>query len=147
MLSRIWLPLTTLQMHITHGLQLPSFTALRHTHSHPPLHQSHSCHQSLTNPDCFTTPAPHSHTHIEAAHFLALTAKSCSCAGWHFWAFTHPSDCDVCVWPRTALPWNSEPVLVTSTPRLVLFTSLPCLLYSCFCPLTIACLILPLSNK
>ncbi len=34
------------------------------THSHPPLHQSHSCHQSLINPDCFTTPAPHSHTHI-----------------------------------------------------------------------------------
>ncbi len=33
-LSRIWLPLTTLQLHITHGLQLPSFTALRHTHIH-----------------------------------------------------------------------------------------------------------------
>ncbi len=43
-LSRIWLPLTTLQLHITHGLQLPSFTALQHTHSHPTLHQSHSCH-------------------------------------------------------------------------------------------------------
>ncbi len=60
--SRIWLPLTTLQLHITHGLQLPSFSAL--THSHPPLHQSHSCHQPLINPDCFTTPASHSHTHI-----------------------------------------------------------------------------------
>ncbi len=34
LLSRIWLPLTTLQLHITHGLQLPSFTALRHTHFH-----------------------------------------------------------------------------------------------------------------
>ncbi len=43
-LSRIWLPLTTLQLHITHGLQPPSFTALRHTHFHPPLHQLHSCH-------------------------------------------------------------------------------------------------------
>ncbi len=53
---------TTLQLHITYGLHLPSFTAL--THSHPPLHQSHSCHQSLINPDCFTTPASHSHTHI-----------------------------------------------------------------------------------
>ncbi len=31
---------------------------LQHTHSHPPLHQS------LINPDCLTTPAPHSHTHI-----------------------------------------------------------------------------------
>ncbi len=63
-LSRIWLPLTTLQLHITHGLQLPLFTALRHTHFHPPLHQLHSCHQSLINPDCLATPAPHSLTHI-----------------------------------------------------------------------------------
>ncbi len=53
---------TTLQLHITYGLHLPSFTAL--THSHPPLHQSHSCHQSLICPHCLTTPAPHSHTHI-----------------------------------------------------------------------------------
>ncbi len=52
----------SLQLHITHGLHLPSYTAL--THSHPPSHQSHSCHQSLICPDCFTTPAPHSHTHI-----------------------------------------------------------------------------------
>ncbi len=36
-----------------------------------------------------------------------------------------------CLWPR---------------PRLVLFTSLLCLWYSCYCPLTIACLILPLSK-
>ncbi len=31
-------------------------------------------------------------------------------------------------------------------PCLVLFTSLLCLWYSCYCPLTIACLILPLSK-
>ncbi len=60
----VWLPLTTLKLHITHGLQLPSFTALRHTQFHPPLHQLHSCHQSLINPDCLATPAPHSLTHI-----------------------------------------------------------------------------------
>ncbi len=35
----------SLQLHITHGLHLPSSTA--HTHSRPPLHQSHSCHHSL----------------------------------------------------------------------------------------------------
>ncbi len=80
-LSRIWLPLTTLQLHITHGLQLPSWTALRHTHSHPPLHQSHSCHPSLICPDCLTTPAPHSLTHIKAAHIHSPIAKSCSCPG------------------------------------------------------------------
>ncbi len=52
----------SLQLHITHGLHLPSYTAL--THSHPPSHQSHSCHQSLICPDCLTTPAPHSPTHL-----------------------------------------------------------------------------------
>ncbi len=36
-------------------------------HPHIPLHQSHSCHHSLINPDCFTTPAPHSHTHISSS--------------------------------------------------------------------------------
>ncbi len=63
---------TTLQLHITHGLHLPSFTAL--THFHPPLHQSHSCHQSLINPDCLTTPAPHSHTHTYKQH---IPCKHC----------------------------------------------------------------------
>ncbi len=53
-----------------------------HTHftlytARPPLHQSHSCHHSLINPDCLTTPAPHSLTHIKAAHKHSLTAKSC----------------------------------------------------------------------
>ncbi len=55
---------TTLQLHITYGLHLPSCTAL--THSHPPLNQSHSCHHSLISLDCLTTPAPHSHTHLSS---------------------------------------------------------------------------------
>ncbi len=46
-------------------------------HPHIPLHQSHSCHHSLINPDCLTTPAPHSHTHIKAAHIHSPIAKSC----------------------------------------------------------------------
>ncbi len=65
----------SLQLHITHGLHLPSCTA--HTHSRPPLHQSHSCQHSLINPDCLTTPAPHSLTHIKAAHKHSPSAKSC----------------------------------------------------------------------
>ncbi len=69
----------SLQLHITHGLHLPSCTA--HTHSHPPLHQSHSCHHSLINPDCLTTPAPHSLTHIKAAHKHSPSAKSCFSPG------------------------------------------------------------------
>ncbi len=46
------------------------------THSRPPLHQSHSCHHSLINSDCLTTPAPHSLTHIKAAHKHSPRAKS-----------------------------------------------------------------------
>ncbi len=53
----------SLQLHITHGLHLPSCTA--HTHSRPPLHQSHSCHHSLISLDCLPTPAPHSHSHMQ----------------------------------------------------------------------------------
>ncbi len=65
----------SLKLHITHGLHFPSCTAL--THSRPPLHQSHSCHHSLINSDCLTTPAPHSLTHIKAAHKHSPIAKSC----------------------------------------------------------------------
>ncbi len=108
--SWIWLPRTLL--HITHGLHLPSCTAL--THSRPPLHQSHSCHHSLINPNCLTTPAPHSLTHIKAAHKHSLTAKSCFALATFLSVL--PRICYLCVWPRTAWPWTSEPVPVTSTP-------------------------------
>ncbi len=64
-----------------------------------------------------------------------------------FMSVIHPAICYLCVWPWTARPWNSEPVLVTSTPawyclRLCSASDIPV-----SCPLTIACLILPLSNK
>ncbi len=61
----------SLQLHITHGLHLPSCTAL--THSHPPLHQSHSCHHSLISLDCLT--APHSHTHTHLSSTLTCTHR------------------------------------------------------------------------
>ncbi len=32
-----------------------------------------------------------------------------------FLSVTHPAGCYLCVWPRTARPWNSEPVPVTPT--------------------------------
>ncbi len=47
-----------------------------------------------------------SHTHCEVLFLPRLT----------FLSVTLPSDCYFCVWPQTALPWNSEPVLVTPTP-------------------------------
>ncbi len=31
-----------------------------------------------------------------------------------FLSVTHPAGCYLCVWPRTARPWNSEPVTPTS---------------------------------
>ncbi len=60
-----------------------------HTHSHPPLHQSHSCHQSLINPDCFTTPAPHSHTHTHTykQHTSLDSLRSLVLPRLTFWAF------------------------------------------------------------
>ncbi len=151
-LSRIWLPLTTLQLHITHGLHLPSCTAL--THSHPPLHQSHSCHQSLIRLDCLTTPAPHSltsltsftHPHISTTLpytrckvlFLPrLTFLSVHHSLWLLLLCLTP-DC------LTLELWTCACDL---DPCLVLFTSLLYPWYSCYCPLTIASLILPLSNK
>ncbi len=135
----------SLQLHITHGLHLPSCTAL--THSHPPLHQSHSCHHSLISLDCLTTPAPHSHTHTFKQHSHMHSPRSLVLA---------PADIsELLPFPLIA---NSvfDPGLLTLVlwtcacdldPCLVLFTSLLCLWYSCYCPLTIACLILPLSNK
>ncbi len=127
------------KLHITHGLHLPACTAL--THSRPPLHQSHSCHHSLINPDCLTTPAPHSLTHIKAAHKHSLTAKSCFALATFLSVL--PRICYLCVWPRTAWPWTSEPVPVTSTPawyclRLCSASDLPVFacwpLPVCFCP-------------
>ncbi len=106
---------TTLQLHITYGLHLPSFTAL--THSHPPLHQSHSCPQSLINPDCFPhTCISFSHTHLSSTLPFNI-AKSLFLPRLTFLSvLPFPLIATSVVWPRTALPWNSEPVLVTSTP-------------------------------
>ncbi len=132
-----YISFTTLQLHITYGLHLPSFTAL--THSHPPLHQSHSCHQSLVSTDCLTTPAPHSHTHthiyisstLPCTHrkvlFLPrLTFLSVYHSLWLLLLCLTP-DC-----PTLEL-WTCACDL---DPCLVLFTSLLCLWYSCYCQLT-----------
>ncbi len=154
-MSRIWLPLTTLQLHITHGLQLPSFTALRHTHSHPPLHQSHSCHQSLINPDCFTTPAPHSHTHTHISSTLPCTHREVLfCPGWH----SEPFPCILfpcvyldCLYTLTVccLPFDPACLSISSLsatcPDLciapVADSALPT--WHLLLPLTLACLTLP----
>ncbi len=99
----------SLKLHITHGLHLPSCTAL--THSRPPLHQSHSCHHSLISLDCLTTPAPHSLFHLKVAHKHSPIAKSC------FPRLTFPSGFPVCLSVY-------YPGLLTSSPDRLLPASL-----------------------
>ncbi len=81
---------TTLQLHITYGLHLPSFTAL--THSHPPLHQSHSCHQSLICPDSYHTCSSFTHTHLSSTHCEVLFLPRLT-----FLSVIHPAICYLCV--------------------------------------------------
>ncbi len=131
---------TTLQLHITYGLHLPSCTAL--TRSHPPLHQSHSCHQSLINPDCFTTPASHSHTtykqHTSLHTLRSLVLAPADISERLPFLLIATSVFD----PGLPYLGTLKPVLVTSTlPGIVCLCSA-----SIFLLLTIACLILPLSK-
>ncbi len=144
---------TTAAHHSTSDYNSHHSLHLRHTHSHPPLHQSHSCHQSLISPDCLTTPAPHSHTHTYKQHtsmhsgrslVLALADISERCQAYWLLSLCLTPDCptlELWTWTWT---WTCacDPDFC-----LVLFASLPCLWYSCFCLLTFACLLLPRSNK
>ncbi len=95
LVATLYISCTTLQLHITYGLHLPSFTAL--THSHPPLHQSHSCHQSLISLDCLTTPAPHSHTHILSSTLTCTHRKVLFLPRLTFLSVIHPAICYLCV--------------------------------------------------
>ncbi len=137
-LSWIWLPLTQTahhpwttspSMHCTHNIPVHHYT--NHT----------ACHHSHHQPWLPHTPAPHSLTHIKAAHKHSLTAKSCFALATFLSVL--PRICYLCVWPRTAWPWTSEPVPVTSTPawyclRLCSASDLP--VFACwplpvwFCP-------------
>ncbi len=88
-------------------------------HSHIPIHH-YTNHTAVTNHSSTLIVLPHLdliHSPTYKQHTSLHTLRSLVLApAWHFWAFTIPSDCYFCAWPRTALPWNSEPVLVTSTP-------------------------------
>ncbi len=109
-LSWTWLPLTQTAHH-----PWTTFPIMHCTHTFPstitPITQlSPFTHHS----DCLTTPAPHSLTHIKAAHKHSPSAKSCFALATFLSVL--PRICYLCVWPRTAWPWTSEPVPVTSTP-------------------------------
>ncbi len=116
--SRIWLQFTTwthyttLQLHIT-----PPQTTTPIIHctydTHIPIHHCTN-HTAVTNHSLALIVSPHLHlihtrtlpcTHRKVLFLPRLT----------FLSVTHPAVCYLCVWPRTARPWNSEPVPVTPT--------------------------------
>ncbi len=105
--SWIWLPLTQTAhhpwttspiMHCTHTF--PS-TITPITQLSPVTHQPWLPHHTCTS---FT------HSHKSSTQTLTH-CEVLFCPGWHSERY---SSCHLCVWPRTARPWNSEPV--TSTP-------------------------------
>ncbi len=100
--------------------------ATHHTAHHPwttspIMHCTHTFPSTITpitqlspfthHSDCHTCT---SFTHINAAHKHSPSAKSCFALATFLSVL--PRICYLCVWPRTAWPWTSEPVPVTSTP-------------------------------
>ncbi len=140
-LSWTWLPLTQTAHH-----PWTTFPIMHCTHTFPstitPITQlSPFTHHS----DCLTTPAPHSLTHIKAAHKHSPSAIFLFCPG-YISERSSPYLLSLCVTPD-CLTLDFWTCACDLDPCLVLFTSLLCLWSSCFCLLTIACLILPPLNK
>ncbi len=86
-------------------------------HSHIPIHH-YTNHTAVTIHSLALIVSPHLHlihTHTFKQHSPMHSPRSLVLApadiSEHFPCILLP-----CVWPRTARPWNSEPVLVTSTP-------------------------------
>jgi len=136
---------TVMNLVATHYNCTSPMDYISHHALHPqiPLHQSHSCHHSLINPDCLTTPAPHSLTHIKAAHKHSPSAKSCfplanilsvSPVFW-FPVFTWTA---YLLWPFAACPFDPACLLISSLSAacpdlaLSLLLILSSLHYSCY---------------
>ncbi len=115
-------------------------------HSHIPVHHytnppqlSPFTHQ-LWLPHHTCTHSPHSHK----SSTQTLTPVRSLVFPWlHFWAFSY-SSCYLCVSPPDCLTLDLWTCACDPDFCLVLFTSLPCLWYSCFLPADLACLILPI---
>ncbi len=85
-------------------------------HSHIPIHH-YTNHTAVTIHSLALIVSPHlhlihthtfkQHSHMHSPRSLVLAPADIS---------ERYSSCYLCVWPRTARPWNSEPVPVTSTP-------------------------------
>ncbi len=115
-------------------------------HSHIPIHH-YTNHTAVTNHSFVLIVLPHLHlihTHTFKQHTSMQTLRSLVLAPADI--SERYSSCyllSLCLTPDcpTLELWTCacDPDFC-----LVLFTSLPCLWYSCFCPLTFACLILPI---
>ncbi len=117
-LSWIWLPVTTsLAPHYscTSPMDCISHHAL---HSHIPIHH-YTNHTAVTNHSLALIVSPHLHlihTHTHLSSTLTCTHREVLfLPRLTFLSVIHPASCYLCVWPRTARPWNSEPVPVTPT--------------------------------
>ncbi len=96
-----------------------------------------------------------SFTHSHKSSTQTLThCEVLFCTGWHSERY---SSCHLCVWPRTAWPWNSEPVPVTSTPAwyclrlcsasdIPVFACWPLPVCFCLCSLNILLQVNPLAS-
>ncbi len=113
-------------------------------HSHIPVHH-YTNHTAVTihSSTLIATPAPHSLTHIKAAHKHSPRAKSC---------FPLVTFLSVLLFILLSLCFTPDCLTLdlwtcACDPDfcLVLFTSLPCLWYSCFCLLTLPVWFCPLN--
>ncbi len=150
MLSWIWLPLTTsLAPH--YSCTSPMDCISHHSlHSHIPIHH-YTNHTAVTNHSFVLIVLPHLHlihTHLHTHLSSTLPCKHCEVLflpRLTFLSVIYPAICYLCLTPDcpTLELWTCacDPDFC-----LVLFTSLPCLWYSCFCPLTFACLILSIKH-
>ncbi len=115
-MSWIWLPLTTYlapQYNCTSPMDCISHHSL---HSHIPIHH-YTHHTAITNHSLALIVSPHLHlihTHTFKQHSYMHSPRSLVLAPADI--SERYSSCYLCVWPRTARPWNSKPVPVTSTP-------------------------------
>ncbi len=142
-LSWIWLPLTTsLAPH--YSCTSPMDCISHHSlHSHIPNHH-YINHTAVTNHSLALIVSPHLqliHTHTFKQHSYMHSPQSLVLAPADI-SERYPSCCLLSLCPTLEL-WTCacDPDFC-----LVLFTSLPCLWYSCFCPLTFACLILSIKH-
>ncbi len=142
-LSWIWLPLTaSLAPH--YSCTSPMDCISHHSlHSHIPIHH-YTNHTAVTNHSLALIVSPHLqliHTHTFKQHSYMHSPQSLVLAPADI-SERYPSCCLLSLCPTLEL-WTCacDPDFC-----LVLFTSLPCLWYSCFCPLTFACLILSIKH-